>query len=564
MATSETSPASAALPGVTGAPGIAIGRVVWLVPSAGAAEAAGTLPWRQRLEQAQAEVARHLDGLAAELAAESKPEEAAIFEAQAMLASDPALLAAVEQHLDRPLQEAVVAATEALAEQFAALDNAYLRERAADVRAVGQQIAAVLVGGSLDAEPDVAPGAVVLADELSPAQLAVLRRRGIAGLATARGGATGHLALLARTFGLPSLVGVGDRLRSVLEGSLVIVAASDGQLIVGPSPEDVSAYQRRAEALARDADARQALRGLPAVTADGHRLALWANIGRPEEARAAVDVGADGIGLMRTEFLFLDRASAPGEDEQYAAYVAVLHALADRPAIVRTLDIGGDKPLPYVPRLDEANPFLGTRGIRYAMHAPDLLRVQLRALLRAAAEAHAGGGLHVMLPMVATPADVVWARGRLQAAAEELAVEGLAHRADVPLGIMVETPAAALTLDRLAAAGQLSFCSIGSNDLAQYTLAADRGEAGLAQRYRHDDPAVFRLIRQAVVSAGRLGLAISLCGELAADPAASVALVGLGLDKLSMAPPALLAVKAALRGVSLDEARERAARACAD
>jgi phosphotransferase system enzyme I (PtsI) len=270
---------------------------------------------------------------------------------------------------------------------------------------------------------------------------------------------------------------------------------------------------------------------------------LWANLGRPEEVGPALEHGAEGVGLFRTEFLFLDRQQAPSEDEQYAAYTQVLEAMGERPVVVRTLDVGGDKPLPYLPAIAEANPFLGTRGIRFCRRYPELFRAQLHALLRAAPH----GNLRIMLPMVATPEDVAWARQQLAALS-----------ATVPLGIMVETPAAAVALDRLAEG--IQFCSIGSNDLAQYTLAADRGDASLAQRYRPDDPAVFRLIRATVESARRLNLEVSLCGELAADPTASVALVGLGLEKLSVSPPALLAVKAALRAVTLDEARRAAAK----
>jgi phosphoenolpyruvate-protein phosphotransferase len=346
------------------------------------------------------------------------------------------------------------------------------------------------------------------------------------------------------------LLGVDASSLSAADGSpAILVARGDAHLIVDPSEGELAAFESLREAHGREATARKALVGQPTVTLDGHPVQLWANLGRPEEVGPALERGAEGVGLFRTEFLFLDRQQAPGEDEQYAAYAHVLQAMGERPVVVRTLDVGGDKPLPYLPPLVEANPFLGTRGIRFCMRHPELFRTQLRALLRAAP----AGNLRIMLPMVSTPDDVAWARQELAGLRSDLAV---------PLGIMVETPAAAVALDLLT--GGIQFCSIGSNDLTQYTLAADRGDAGLAQRYRPDDPAVFRLIGQTVESARRLGLEVGLCGELAADPAAAVALVGLGLDKLSMSPPALLEVKAALRAVTLDEARQAAARARSD
>jgi phosphotransferase system enzyme I (PtsI) len=504
----------------------------------------------ERLRQAQADVARGLEQLGAALRAENKPDEAAIFEAQALLATDPALISQVQHHLTTgatSVESAVGQATETLAAQIGAVDDPYLRERAADVRAVGRQLIEALSGAVLDDE--VPAGTIVLADELSPSQLMALRRRGMLGFATVQGAPTGHVALLARALELPALLGLDPEGLAVADGRpTILVARAEAQLIVDPTPDELAWYASLEAERQADVATRQGLLLLPTATADGHPVELWANLGRPEEAEPALESGAEGVGLFRTEFLFLDRQQAPSEDEQYAAYVHVLQAMGERPVVVRTLDVGGDKPLPYLPPLAESNPFLGARGIRFCMRHPELFRSQLRALVRAAK----AGKLRIMLPMVATPDDVAWARQQLASL----------DAVSVPLGIMVETPAAAVTLDRLAQ--DIQFCSIGSNDLAQYALAADRGDASLAQRYRPDDPAVLRLIRQTVESAHRLKLEVSLCGELAADPSASVALVGLGLDKLSMAPPALLEVKAALRAVTLEEAREAAAAACGE
>ncbi|MGN6675084.1 MAG: phosphoenolpyruvate--protein phosphotransferase [Thermomicrobiales bacterium] len=548
------------LRGSAGAPGFAAGPLVFLRAATGQTTDLPTDPAvaAARFAVAQQVVAAEFAALAGQLRAAGKTDEAGIFDAQALLAADTTLLGEVRVRLDAglPLLAAVRAASDAVAATLAMLDDPYLRERAADIRAVGAQLDAALRG--VVAPPASAPGAIVAAREFTPAQVSALHGGGAAGLATASGTATGHVAILARALGCPCVVGLGDALLDLPEGEPALLDASAGTLLVAPTPEDEAAFAAWRSA-ARAATGRQhILTGVPAATADGHRVHLWANIGHPDEVRAAVAAGAEGVGLFRTEFLFLDRERPPSEEEQYTAYVAALDALAGRPLIARTLDIGGDKPLPYLPLPPEPNPFLGVRGIRVARRYPDLFDTQARALLRAAAH----GDLRIMLPLVATPEDVAWAHTRLTAVAGTLARGGVPHRAAVPLGIMVETPAAAVALDLLAAEGRLTFCSIGSNDLAQYTLAADRGNGDLAARYRHDDPAVFRLIRLAVETAQRQGLDISLCGELAADPIAAVVLVGLGLEHLSLAPSALPGVQLALQQVTLAEARERAGAVC--
>ncbi|MBV9788963.1 MAG: phosphoenolpyruvate--protein phosphotransferase [Chloroflexi bacterium] len=546
------------LHGIAGSSGIAIGTIARL-PDATAQISQPTDDARddlQRLLAAQTEVAAQLQRLAAELRAEDKPNEAGIFEAQVLLANDPSLVSEVERLLAQeqiPLPEAVRKASDTMGATLSRIDDPYLRERAADVQAIGQQIIAVLQGVTLDLR--VPEGAIVIARDLTPAQTARLRRLRIAGFATAGGTATGHVAILARALDIPAVVGLGDTLLDLPDGATAILDAAEGLLIVEPDAEELEHYSALRTSRQEDAARRQGLLSLPAATRDGQPIELWANIGHPDEVQRALAVGAQGIGLFRTEFLFLERSAPPDEAEQYAAYAAVLREMSGQPVVIRTLDIGGDKPIPYLQTAQEANPFLGWRGIRFAMRFRELFQVQLLALLRAATE----GDLRIMLPMVATPADVAWVRAEIDVAIAGLAQASIPHRADVPLGIMIETPAAALTLDLLATG--IRFCSIGSNDLAQYTLAADRSVAELVQRYRHDDPAVFRMIQLAVSEARRLGLEISICGELASEPRAAVALVGLGLEKLSMTPAALLAVKESLRAVSSEEARQQARQA---
>jgi len=546
------------LQGSMGSPGLRFGTLVQLQISAPVLMVADQDPADAlvRFATAQQEVAAQLERIGAELRVDGQAEEAEIFDAQAMLVADPLLSNQVEQLVGggASLPEAVAQAARELASTLSALDDPYLQARAADVHAVGEQLLATLSGRVGDVK--VPPGAIVVAQDLTPTQTAALRKQAIAGFATAGGSTTGHVAILARALGIPAIVGVGAQLLDAPDGAAAILDAANGQLIVEPTADDIARYEALHAQQEASAKRRLALIDLPATTSDGRRVQLWANIGHPDEAQFAREQGAEGIGLFRTEFLFLDRTAPPDEDEQYQAYVAALQHMAGRPVIVRTIDVGGDKPITYLSVLEEPNPFLGHRGIRFAMCFPELFQTQLRALLRAAVH----GDLRIMLPMVATPEDIAWTQAQIEAAAQTLTAAAKEHRADPPLGIMIETPAAALTLDLLT--NNIQFCSIGSNDLAQYTLAVDRGTSDLAARYPHNDPAVFRLLRLVADSAQRLGIELSICGELAGDATMSIALVGVGIEKLSMAPSALLSVKEALRAVSYMEAQQQGRTAC--
>lgn len=543
------------LKGIAGSPGIVVGRLSRILPTKDQSASAfitgeAAVAYFTSLQKL---IADQLQQLGDELRAEGKGDEAGIFDAHALIATDPSFTAEVERLLieeGHPLHHAIGEATEIFAGMLGALEDPYLRERASDVRAIGAQFLDLLNRSS---PTEVVPeGAIIVADELTPAQTALLRKTRIAGIATAGGTATGHVAILARALGIPAVVGLGPALLEAPDGAQAVLVAEEGLLIVEPTAEDLAGYQARAEELRRIEEQRKALLAQPVQTADGRQISLWANIGHPDEVDQALAYGAQGVGLFRTEFLFLDRQAPPGEEEQYAAYAHVARMMGERPVIVRTLDVGGDKPIPYLPQLVEPNPFLGIRGIRFSMRFSELFQVQVRALLRAATQ----GNLRVMLPMVATIEDILWARAQIEAAARDLTREGIACRADMPLGVMVETPAAALTLDLIA--HSISFCSIGSNDLAQYVMAADRTSPELTARYTDTSPAVLRAIRIAVNDGQRLGLEMGFCGQLAGEPASSIVLVGLGLDKLSMAPAAIPAVAEALRSVSLAEAQSRA------
>jgi phosphotransferase system enzyme I (PtsI) len=546
------------LKGVGGAPGIALGRAFrYLSGDAPGQAAADESPEAvlERFAAAQAAAIERLNAIAEAQRAGGYEQEAGIFEFQALLVEDPALTEEVGRLVcdeAQPLGAALDAAVAQVRASIAAVDDEYLRERAADVDAVGVEIRRALFGGpSIAGAP---PGTVVVAADLTPAETFELPAD-VAGFATAYGGPTSHTAILARSRGIPAVVGLDKAALDIADGAGLILDGDRSILIVEPSQAERAEYERRAAEQNAAREQRKQLRATPGQTADGHRVELWANIGRPDEAQQALEQGAEGIGLFRTEFLFLDRAAPPTEEEQYAAYRATLEAMAGRTVVFRTLDIGGDKPVPYIAMPREANPFLGMRGLRLCMQRPELFATQLRALLRAAPH----GDLRVMLPMIATPDDLAWGRAQLHAAGEALTVEGVVHRADVLLGVMIETPAAALTADLLAR--EAAFFSVGTNDLAQYTMAADRGLGELAARYPHDAPAVLRLIGQAAEAATRAGIPIGVCGDLAGVPDAAPLLAGLGVGELSMAPAAIPAVKERLLTMTLEEARGAARRA---
>jgi len=534
------------LRGVGGAPGTGLGQIVQLKP----AVAAELAPFPTLVTRAT----MYLRQIGERLRVGGMPAEAEILDAQALLANDPSLLAAVSSHTARgmTISAAIRAAIAELVGPLESLEDAYLRERAADVRAVG---AALLAAGA-PAPVDLPVAAILVADELTPAEIVTLPREKLAGLATAKGTATSHVAIRARSLGIPAVIGIGPEVLALVTGALAIVDGTAPTLIVEPDDATCQHYERLQARLQEQAAEAVRRSDQPATTCDGRRVLLWANIGAAAEVLSALRAGAEGIGLFRTEFLFLGRKEAPSEQEQCRIYTEVLGRMQGRPVVIRTLDAGGDKTLPYLPNPAEPTPALGERGIRLSRRFPALFRTQLRALLCAAV----AGDLRIMLPMVATIADVRWARAELDAMARALRDESLEHRADVPLGIMIETPAAAVMADRLAEA--VDFFSIGSNDLTQYTLAVDRALPRMAERYGMHDPAVFRLIAMSVAGARRARIPVAVCGELAGDPTATEALVGIGVDALSMAANALSIVRERVRHTTVPEALAAGRVAC--
>jgi phosphocarrier protein FPr len=541
--------------GFAASPGVAVGELRrFHTPPLDVPETAGTDPAE---EHAALDAALHAtaDAIVAQrdaVALRAGEDEARIFDAHLLFLRDEALLGPARRAIDERGSSAAVAwrdAVDAVAGGWDVLDDEYMRARAIDLRSVGAQVLARVLGVPVPAPRLDEPGILVAAD-LTPADTAGLDPAMTLGIVTAHGGPISHAAVLARALGIPAVVGVGPRVLSLAEGSSLAVDGASGEVVVDPPPEVVARFEserrERAERLAGLlASARE-----PATTVDGTTIEVAANVGGPAEVAAAVAAGADGIGLFRTEFLFMNRDALPDEDEQEAAYRAAAEALDGRPLLVRTLDAGADKPVAALGQAREENPFLGVRGIRLGLARPELLLAQLRALLRVAVDHE----VRVMFPMIATTGELEAARAALGRARRETGLDPA-----IEVGIMVEVPSAALTAASLAVGAD--FFSIGTNDLTQYTLAADRGNEHVAALNDPLHPAVLRLIAATADGAETHGRWVGVCGELAGDELATALLLGLGVRELSMAAPAIATVKDAVRSTTVAAARAIAARA---
>ncbi|MCX7854600.1 MAG: phosphoenolpyruvate--protein phosphotransferase [Anaerolineae bacterium] len=510
--------------------------------------------FQSALEQAREE----LRALQQEVAAQD-PQTARIFEFQRMMLEDPVLTETIEEKIRQRISSAEIAAEEVFSEwiaRFAQGDSELSQLRAADVRDIHRRLMRILVGAEeQDPLRALDHPVIVVARDLTPSDTARLDRTKVRGICTVGGGVTSHIAILARMWNIPAVVGLDERVLEIADGTVVAIDGETGLVEVNPSPESLRQYEEsriQREALAATALSRA---HQPAITQDGHRVEVFANIGDVASAREAVDSGAEGVGLLRTEFLFVDRATMPDEEEQYQAYRAIADVLGSRPLIIRTLDIGGDKPLPYLPFPPEANPFLGVRAVRLTLRHPDLFQPQLRAILRAGVERN----IWVMFPMISTRDEVFRVLEALEQAKADLERAGVPYQKEITVGIMVETPAAAVAADLLAPL--VDFFSIGSNDLTQYVLACDRGNEQLRSLYQPLDPAVIRLIQHVIEAAHRYGKHVGLCGELAGEPLAIPLLLGLGLDEFSMTPAAIPYAKELIRALSMADAREIARQA---
>src|SRR6266508_1409874 len=541
--------------GVAGAPGMAIGPIYQFRRAAIVvqAPAVGVLEEQARLEAALAEAREQLVALHEQVSLRTGAAEAAIFYVHLEILDDPDLLDRVRAEIadQRSAAEAWQSAVDERATQLAGLSDALLAERATDVRDVGERVLRAMAGDAAQAPALPESPFILVANDLTPSETAALDPARVLGFCTAVGGPNAHTAILARALGLPAVVSAGARVLDLPNQTPVVLDGQTGTLTIAPDAAEIARARTEMQAFQSRRVAAAAAAGDPAITLDGHRVEIVANIASVEDARRAGASGAEGVGLLRTEFLFLERTEAPTEDEQFAIYRDIALALDGRPVIVRTLDSGGDKPLPYLDLPPEENPFLGERGIRLCPAHPELLKQQLRAILRAAAF----GPLRIMFPMIADIAEVRAVRAMVDALRDEL------DAAAVAVGILVEVPPAAVMADLLA--HEVDFFSIGTNDLTQYTLAIDRTHPKLAPQADGLHPAVLRLIERTVQGAHAAGKWVGVCGELGADAQAVPILVGLGVDELSISVPAIPLVKDQIRSLPLAQCRERATQALA-
>ncbi len=542
--------------GVAASPGLAVGQVLQVRHEdiTVTENATDHHLERRKLNAALDRALLDLSALAKRLEQDSDADKAAIFAAHAEILQDPDLLDRAVSGIDKGKSAPFAwrAAYQSYADRLGQLANEVLAGRANDVRDVGQRVLEELTGQRRES-PDIAPGTILIAEDLTPSDTANLDRSKVVGFATAAGGASSHVAIIARSLDIPAVAGIEPRALDIPDGTRVVIDGALGTVQMNLTDAQITDIVGRQQRIAAKRQAELARADEPATTTDGHTVQVVANIGGLEDAKESLTKGAEGVGLLRSEFVFLGRQSAPTEDEQAKLYADVARALKpSQPLVIRTLDVGGDKPLPYLPIPAEENPFLGIRGIRVGFDRPEVLRAQCRAILKAA---DAGARLHVMFPMIATMDDWRYAKRIWDEERAALGVE-----TEVPVGIMMEVPSVAIMAKQFAAT-DVAFFSVGTNDLTSYTLAMDRGHPKLAAQVDPCNPAVLILIGNAAEALHEKGKWIGVCGGVASDPQAVPILVGLGVDELSCTIPAIPAVKAAVRAYSLAQCRELAARA---
>ncbi len=527
------------LEGVAASEGVAVGPAFVHVPAEPEPERE-TIPEDAvetelgRFKSATEAVVRDLGQTAERLREGGNEKEAGIFDAHAEMADDPEFQSEVEERvkgLESP-EAAVLAVGEEYAGMFAEMEDEYLAARADDVRDVATQIAAELMGGRKAGLETLDEPSVILALNLAPSDTARIPKGMALGFVVSEGSRTSHVSIMARSFGIPAVVGVGQALEDALGAEVVALDGTEGYVITDPDSSTISSFAEKEKGLAAEAELLEEYKHVEARTGDGRRIEVSANIGSPKDAAGALEWGAEGVGLFRTEFLFMERSQLPTEDEQYDSYREVAEAFGEKPVIIRTLDVGGDKDLPGVDQPEEENPFLGWRGIRMCLDVPELFKPQLRAILRAAAH----GNLRVMFPMVVDNVELRAAKEMIEECRRELEDEGQ-EVGSVEVGIMVETPAAAIRAADIAP--EVAFFSIGTNDLVQYTLAADRGNERLTRLQSADHPAVLDLIGSTCEAARGAGIWVGVCGEAAGEPDLIPKLLDLGVTELSMSAPSI-------------------------
>lgn len=507
---------------------------------------------KKKAQDALTAVAEILRESIEKLKSKDMKEQAAIMEAHRMMVQDPMMadniMAKIEELGNAP--QAVLKAAEEQAVMFEQMEDEYFAARAVDLRDVGKRVAKYILGVK---EPEIGDEKVILCGrEIEPSVIAGMETEKIAGVLLGSGSTTAHAVIIAKARAIPTIVGLNkeDRIDRIADGDHVIMDGERGEIVVNPAPEDIASYDEKIKKQKELAAHYAALKDLPAVTTDGVKVDLMANIGTHMDVDNALNYGAEGVGLFRSEFVFMGRQEIPTEEDQFKAYKEAVEKCKGKLCVIRTMDIGGDKPLPYLNIPEEENPFLGYRAVRISLQRRDLFLPQLKAILRAGVYGKAA----IMIPMIINVAEFKKVKEFIEEAKLELAHEGKAYSDDVQVGIMVETPAAAIMTPVLAK--YVDFFSIGTNDLVQYTLAVDRGNANISYLYNHFNPAVLRLVQRTISSARENGIWAGMCGEMASDPNAAVLLMAMGISELSMSAPSIPRVKEKIRSISSVKAKE--------
>ncbi|WP_226680032.1 phosphoenolpyruvate--protein phosphotransferase [Sutcliffiella horikoshii] len=478
-------------------------------------------------------------------------DKAEIFSAHLLVLSDPELLNPIKDKIKSDSVNAEYALDETAGmfiNMFEQMDNEYMKERAADIRDVTKRVLAHLLGVTVSNPALISEEVIIIAEDLTPSDTAQLNRQYVKAFTTDIGGRTSHSAIMARSMEIPAVVGTKNVMETIQNDTMVIIDGLDGAVIVDPTEEEIATYKEKQEKYEEQKKEWAKLVNEKSLSSDGQEVELAANIGTPKDVKGVLANGGEGVGLYRTEFLYMGRTELPTEDEQYKAYKEVLENMEGKPVVVRTLDIGGDKELPYLNLPKEMNPFLGFRAIRLCLEEQDIFRTQLRALLRASSY----GNLKIMFPMIATLDEFRQAKAILMEEKEELVKNGTTVNENIEIGIMVEIPSTAVMADIFAK--EVDFFSIGTNDLIQYTMAADRMNEQVSYLYQPYNPAILRLVDNVIQAAHKNGKWAGMCGEMAGDPIAIPILLGLGLDEFSMSATSILPARSQLRGISKEEA----------
>ncbi|KOP64310.1 phosphoenolpyruvate-protein phosphotransferase [Bacillus sp. FJAT-18019] len=549
------------LKGIAASAGIAIARVFTLVhPDYSVTEkkVTDTEAEVKKLDGALAQSQTELEAIKARTLQELGEKKAEIFESHLLILNDPELIEPVKAKIISDKVNAEYALNETATQfiqMFENMKSAYLQERAADMRDVTKRILKHLLGLNYVSPSEISEEVIVVAEDLTPSDTAQLNRNYVKGFTTNIGGRTSHSAIMARSLEIPAVVGTKNVLSTVQNGDLIIVDGLEGDVIINPTEAIIEQYRAKQDAYAKQVEEWKKLRSEPTVSKDGVHVELAANIGTPNDVAGILENGGEAVGLYRTEFLYMGRDKLPSEEIQYVAYKSVLEKMEGKPVVVRTLDIGGDKELPYLDLPKEMNPFLGFRAVRLCLDRQDIFRTQLRALLRASAH----GNLRIMFPMIATLSEFREAKGLLEEEKAKLINEGIPVSEEIQLGIMVEIPSTAVLADQFAK--EVDFFSIGTNDLIQYTMAADRMNERVAYLYQPYNPAILRLVKMVIDAAHREGRWVGMCGEMAGDSTAIPILLGLGLDEFSMSATSILPARSQINKLSRSDMQALAAKA---